>query len=126
MRWNLSKKIIIIAVLIVLVIGAGVWYYLSQIHPTSIGKIVNNPKVYIGKEVTIEGEVTDRTAFFGVLKFYKVRDKTGEITVVTKKSLPDLKSNMSVKGSIEDSFSLGDQKLVVLEEESIDDKYKNK
>ena len=42
--------------------------------------------------VTIEGEVTDRTSFFVAIKFYKVRDKTGEIIVVTKNTLPELKA----------------------------------
>jgi len=123
---NIAKKRIIIAILIVIAIGAGIWYYFSQIHPTNIEKIVSNPTAYTGKEVAIEGEVTDRTAFFGVLKFYKLRDKSGEITVVTKKSLPEMRSNMSVKGRIDDAFPLGDQKLMVFVEESVEKKDQNK
>src|ERR1700690_3597981 len=119
---NSVKKGIVIAILIVLVIGAGAWYYFAQVHPTKIEKIVSNPTAYTGKEVAIEGEVTDRTAFFGVLKFYKLRDKSGEITVVTRKSPPETKSVMSVKGKIDDAFIIGDQKLVVFVEESIDKK----
>ncbi|MGC9976646.1 MAG: hypothetical protein ABSA46_09150 [Thermodesulfovibrionales bacterium] len=123
---NIAKKRIIIAILIVIAIGAGIWYYFSQIHPTNIEKIVSNPTAYTGKEVAIEGEVTDRTAFFGVLKFYKLRDKSGEITVVTKKSLPEMRSNMSVKGRIDDAFPLGDQKLMVFVEESVERKDQSK
>ena len=121
-------KKIIIAVSIVIVIGAvaGVWYYFSQVHPTSIQKIVNNPGDYTGKELAIEGEITDRTSFFGVLKFYKLKDKSGEIIVITKKSLPEVKSSAIVKGRIDDAFALGDQKLVVFMEESIEKKDKNK
>ena len=117
---NSVKKGIVIAILIVLVIGAGAWYYFAQVHPTKIEKIVSNPTAYTGKEVAIEGEVTDRTAFFGVLKFYKLRDKSGEITVVTRKSLPEIKSVMSVKGKIDDAFIIGDQKLVVFVEEAVE------
>lgn len=119
-------KKIIIAISIVIVIGAGVWYYFSQVRPTSIQNIVNNPSAYTGKEIAIEGEVTDRTAFFGALKFYKVKDKSGEMIVITKKSLPEVRSSASVKGKIDDAFVLGDQKLVVFIEESIEKKDKNK
>ena len=121
-------KKIIIAVSIVIVIGAvaGVWYYFSQVHPTSIQKIVNNPGDYTGKELAIEGEITDRTSFFGTLKFYKLKDKSGDVIVITKKSLPEVRSSAVVKGRIDDAFALGDQKLVVFREESIEKKDKNK
>ena len=119
-------KKIIIAVSIVIVIGAGVWYYFSQVHSTSIQKIVNNPSDYTGKELAIEGEVTDRTSFFGVLKFYKLKDKSGDVIVITKKSLPEVRSSAIVKGRIDDAFALGDQKLVVFMEASIEKKDKNK
>ena len=124
---NIAKKGIVIAILIVIALGAGVWYYFSQTHPTEIERIFSNPTAYTGKEVAIEGEVTDRTALFGVLKFYKLRDKSGEIIVVTKKSLlPEIRSKIGVKGRIDNAFSLGDQKLVVLVAESIEGKNKNK
>jgi hypothetical protein len=113
----MTKKIII-AILILVAAGAGGWYYFSLVHPTRIAKIVSNPGAYTGKEVAIEGEVTDRTLFFGAFKFYKVKDKSGEIIVVTEKSLPGVKSTVSVKGRIDDAFPLGDRKLVVFIEVS--------
>ena len=122
MSGNTVKKGIIIAIVIVLAIGAGAWYYFNQVHPTKIGKIFSNPTAYTGKEVAIEGEVTDQTAFFGVIKFYKLRDKSGEITVVTRKSLPEAKSVIGVKGKIDDAFTIGDQRLVVFVEESVEKK----
>ena len=122
----IAKKGLMIAILIVIAIGAGVWYYFSQIHTTDIQKIVNNPAAYAGKEIAIEGEVTDRTALFSVLKFYKLKDKSGEMIVVSKKSLPEIRSNVGVKGRIDDAFSLGDQKLVVFVEGSVEKKSSNK
>jgi hypothetical protein len=118
----ISKKAIVPAILIVLAIGAGLWYYVSYVQPTAIEKIMSNPSAFAGKEVTIEGEVTDRTAFFGVLKFYKVKDTSGEIIVVTRGSLPEIKSIVGVKGRIDDAFSLGDQKLVLFVERSVEKK----
>jgi hypothetical protein len=118
---NISKKGIILAI-IVIAIGVGAWYYFSYIQPTAIEKIISNPSAFTGKEVSIEGEVADRTAIFGVPKFYKVRDKSGEIIVATRRSLPEIKSNVGVKGRIDDAFALGDQKLVVFVEGSVEKK----
>lgn len=113
-------KKIIIAIVVLILIGGGAWYYFSRSRHESIEKILVNPKAYEGKVVTIEGEVTDRTAFFVVLKFYKVRDKTGEIIVLTRKTLPGVNSKVLLKGRIDDAFPVGDQKLVLLVEESIE------
>ncbi len=114
------RKKIIIAILIVIVgmIGVGVWHYLRQAQYAQIEKILRNPKAYEGKVVTIEGEVTDRTSLFIVLKFYRLRDKTGEIIVVTKKPLPEIRSKVQVTGKIDGAFPIGDQRLLVFMEES--------
>ncbi len=119
----MSKKAIA-AVLVILVLAAagGIWYYSSRVQHAPIEKILSNPRAFEGKSVTIEGEVTDRTAFFVVVKFFKVKDKTGEITVVTTRTLPAINSTVRVKGRIDELFAIGDHKLVVLDEESIDEK----
>jgi len=121
-----ASKWLVIAIIAVIAIGAGAWYYFSQTHRTDIDKIVSNPGAYAGTEVAIEGEVTDRTALFGALKFYKLKDKSGEMIVVSKRSLPEMRSNVSVKGRIDEAFSLGDQKLVVFVEGSVVKKEKSK
>ncbi len=116
----MSKKLIIL--LIVIAAGAGAWYYMSHIQHTSIERILASPQKFEGKEVTIEGVVTDRTSFFVVLKFFKLRDKTGEIIVLTKQSLPQVKSTVSVKGKIDEAFPVGDQKFLVFVAESMEEK----
>jgi len=118
---NMTNKMII-AIVIFVVVGAAGWYYFSRVHTTSIEKIVSAPGAYTGKEVAVEGEVTDRTSFFGSFKFYKLKDKSGEIIVVTEKALPEVKSTVNVKGRIDDSFSFGDRKLVVFVEVSAEKK----
>jgi len=119
-------KKVVIAILMVMAIGGGAWYYFNRTHHTRIDTILGNPKAFEGKEVTIEGEVTDRTAFFTTVKFYRVRDKTGEIIVVTKKTLPEVRSTVRAKGNIDEAFQVGDQKLVVLEGEFVEEKGGNK
>jgi hypothetical protein len=119
----MARKVIIgISIMIVLSIAGGVWYYFSRGRPTTIEKILSHPVEYQGKTVTLEGEVIDRTGFFVVLKFFKLKDRTGEITVVTKKLLPEIRSTVSVKGKVDEAFPIGDQKLLIFVEESIEKK----
>ena len=120
----MSRKVIIgaLIIIIILAIAGGAWYYFGRSHPTTIEKILSHPGEYKEKTVTIEGEVTDRTGFFIVLKFFKLKDKTGEITVVTRKTLPEIRSTLSVKGKTDEAFPIGDQKLLIFVEESIEKK----
>jgi hypothetical protein len=120
------KTIVAILVAVIIVVGGMAWYYLRQTHRPTIEKILSNPKAYEGKVVTIEGEITDRTSLFVVLKFYKIRDNTGEIIVVTKRTLPEIRSRVLVKGKIDEAFTIGDQKLLVFVEESIEEKGRDK
>ena len=110
----------IITLLVIIVIGAGAWFYFNQTRNTGIEKLLNNPTAYTGKVVTIEGEITDSSDFFNTIKFYKVKDKSGEIIVITKsRTLPKIKSSAIVNGMIDAAFPLGDQRLTVFVEESI-------
>ena len=59
-------------------------------------------------------------------KFYKVKDKTGEIIVVTKRTLPEVTSQAAVTGKIDEAFSVGDENLTVFVEESIEEKGRSK
>jgi hypothetical protein len=120
------KKGIVVLIVILILIGIGAWYYFTRVHFSQIQSVLSNPKAYEGKVVTIEGEVADRTSFFGVIKFYKVRDKTGEIIIVTKKTLPELKSMLRIKGRIDEAFPIGDLKLLVFLEDSFEEKGRNK
>ncbi len=117
----MSKKLVIMF-LILLAAGAGTWYYVSHIRHISIEKIIASPQKFEGKEVTLEGVVTDRTSFFAGLKFFKLKDKTGEIIVLTRQSLPQVKSAVSVKGMINDAFPVGKQQFLVFVAESVEEK----
>ncbi|MEW6585452.1 MAG: hypothetical protein AB1442_07535 [Nitrospirota bacterium] len=119
---NKGTAIKIAAVFVIIaVLAGGAWYYFRQVHYTRIEKILSKPGEFAGKTVTIEGEVKDRTSFFVVVKFFKVRDKTGEIIAVTKKSLPEIGSEVRLKGKVDPAFTVGDQKLLVFMEESIEE-----
>ena len=66
--------------------------------------------------MTIAGEVTDRASLL-VVKYFRVKDKTGEIVVVTGKPLPSVGSKVRVHGEIKEAFSIGTEQMLVFVEE---------
>lgn len=111
----MQRLIIVIAVLAVL--GGGGYFYFAKIDHAPIAKILKNPRDYEGKQLTIAGVVTDKTSLI-VVKYFKVKDETGEIMVITKRSLPEVGNKVRVKGIIQEAFSLGSEQLLVFQESS--------
>jgi hypothetical protein len=65
----------------------------------------------------VSGEVT-QTLSFVFIKYFKVRDGKGEITIVTEKPLPKIGTKIKVKGTVEEAFSIGDKQLLVIKEKN--------
>jgi hypothetical protein len=85
------------------------------IGTTDIGDIAANPRKYVETEVTVSGEVTEVFSLL-VLRYFVVRDKTGEITVITEKPLPAKGEKISVSGMVKEAYSLGSvTRLVIVE-----------
>ncbi len=90
-------------------------FFSCGIGTTKIGDIVGHPRDYADKEVTISGEVTETFSLF-VVKYFVVRDKSGEISVVTEKPLPVKGEKIKVKGTVKETFSFGTKTALVLVE----------
>jgi len=88
----------------------------SQLFPTDIKRILDDPREYDGKTVTISGVVTENVNIF-LLKCYVVQDKTGEIVVVTKRAVPKKETKVKVSGVVKQAFAIGDKSMVVIVEE---------
>jgi hypothetical protein len=84
---------------------------------TPIGKILADPRAYAGKNVTVSGEVTQIFSLV-FIKYFRLRDETGEIVIVTDKPLPKVGTKIKVKGTAQEAFSIGDQQLIVIVEQS--------
>ena len=84
---------------------------------TKIGNITGHPRDYAGKEVIISGEVTEIFSLF-IIRYFTVRDRTGEITVVTDRPLPAKGEHIKIRGIVKEAFSLGTQSTLVLVESS--------
>jgi hypothetical protein len=100
-------------ILVAIIIAAGIWYYKTNIEGiTFIGKIVKDARVYEGKMITIKGTVTERVSFM-TMKYFKLKDRTGEIMVITENPLPPVGDKIAVQGMVHDAFSLGGEQLLV-------------
>ncbi len=109
MRTRLSVRVMSAMLAMMLIAGCG------SLVATPIKKILDNPRDYSGRTVRVTGEVTDTFSLL-VIKYFMVKDSTGEITVITTKPLPQRGSAITVKGTLNEAFSLGDRKLVVIVE----------
>jgi aspartyl/asparaginyl-tRNA synthetase len=97
---------IVVCVLIIVAVSCGIGI-------TKIGDINSHPRDYTGKEVTVSGEVTETFSLFFV-KYFVLRDSSGEISVVTDRTLPAKGEKIKVKGSVKEAFSLGTKTALVL------------
>jgi len=88
----------------------------GRVLPTKISDLLEDPRKYDGTTVTVSGEVTT-SANLVLLKFFKVRDKTGEITVITQNAVPRRGASVRVRGVLHQAFVVGDESLTVINEE---------
>lgn len=110
-RVNIEKfsiGFLVMCVLIIISVSCGT-------GTTKIGDIISHPRDYVGKEVTISGEVTETFSMI-VIKYFIVRDNSGEIPVITDRPLPAKGEKIKVKGSVKETFSIGTQTALVLME----------
>jgi hypothetical protein len=87
-----------------------------RIGATPIREILDEPGRFDGRRATVAGEVVD-SANLLVLKFYKVRDATGTIAVVTPKAVPKPGARVRATGTVHQAFALGKDQLTVLVED---------
>ncbi len=86
--------------------------------PTPISKILHDPRGYDGKEVMVSGKAVEIFSIV-VMKYFIVRDETGDLVVITERPLPRKGEQVKVTGKVEAGFSLGDQQMVVLVENQV-------
>jgi hypothetical protein len=103
-------------ILAIVIVGAAAFFFIYD-PSTPIADILNNPRDFEGKSLTISGEVTGGSNLL-VFKYYSLRDETGEIRVITERLVPSSGARIKVHGRVEQAFQLGEVKVVVFREES--------
>lgn len=88
----------------------------TGVLPTAIEKLKEEPRGYIGRTVTVRGEVTEATSLL-VFKYFELRDATGAVYVTTTRPLPAVGEKLTVRGVVRelDLGPLG--RIIALEEQ---------
>lgn len=84
-----------------------------------IKQILDHPRQYDGREVTIEGQVETSTNVL-VFRYFVLKDDTGAITVITYKAVPTRGERIRVRGRVNQAFALHGESLTVIMEDSND------
>ena len=82
-----------------------------------IRDLIDDPRTYVDRTVTIDGEVVGMLSLF-VVKYFTVNDGTASINVFTAKPLPRKGQRIRVTGKVEEMFSFGSRTLLILTEEN--------
>jgi aspartyl/asparaginyl-tRNA synthetase len=86
----------------------------KKVTATKIRDILDHPRDFENKDVTIYGTVTESSSVIFV-KFFEVQDDTGRIKVVTNRVLPQNGEKVQVTGRMQ-SIEIGPQRTIVLRE----------
>lgn len=83
----------------------GLVLFAAACEKTTIGRIEANPSRYLDRDVGIVGRVTNSYGVPFVGGVYKVDDGTGEIWVVSQRSVPSKGSRIGVKGRVQNGLT---------------------
>jgi hypothetical protein len=105
---RISSRIIALLALTFMLSGCAL-----AVRRPSVAELKYNPGRYENKTVSIDGVVTSS---WGVplvpLKFYRVDDGTGEVTVISQSGrVPTRGAHVRVKGKVDDVATLGGQSI---------------
>ncbi|MHB9131784.1 MAG: hypothetical protein ACYDBB_11935 [Armatimonadota bacterium] len=84
---------------------------------TRIAKILDNPDLYLNKEVTIAGTITKTYKVDLIIAetgAYQVDDGSGKIWVITRSSVPSEGTKVGLKGTVSDKINLFGQTITVV------------
>ena len=112
----MKTKYFIPAILLVLVSMIFGCDLIDRFTATKIKTILDHPRDYENKEVTVYGTVTDAASML-IVKYFEVEDDTGKIKVVTQRTLPAKGEKVKVTGRTS-VLEVGTERWVVLQEKS--------
>jgi aspartyl/asparaginyl-tRNA synthetase len=86
----------------------------KSLTATKIKNILDHPRDYENKEITVYGTVTE-SASIVIAKYFVLQDDSGSIKVFTERTLPKTGERLSVTGQVQ-SIEFGAERWVVLRE----------
>jgi hypothetical protein len=92
-----------LGVVILVLLALGGCGYLA----TNIGDIAAKPTEFLGKDVTVVGEVTSSAKLPFLPAGYTIQDATGQMPVVTSGQLPAEHTKLRIRARVEASATVG-------------------
>ena len=89
---------------------------IDRFTATKIKEILDHPREFENKEVSVYGTVTDAASIL-VVKYFEIQDDTGKIKVVTDRTLPAKGEKLKVTGRTT-VLEVGSERWIVLREKS--------
>lgn len=111
-----SKSLLLISWVCLIVLLSPACESTNKLSTTRIADILERPRNYENKEVTIYGTVTGTVSLF-LVKYFEIQDETGSIKVVTDRVLPTQGERTRVTGHME-VIEVGADRWIVLREKS--------
>ena len=87
-----------------------------SLTPTNIKDILDHPRDFEGKDITVSGTVTNAVSLL-LIKYYEIQDNTGSVKIITDKLLPARGEKLRVSGRMT-VIEIGTERWVVLRESS--------
>ncbi len=98
---------IVLAASLTAMVGAG-----CATHSPNIADLTYNPGRYYNRTVSVEGVVSRAWAVpFAPVRVYRVRDGTGEISVLSRGRVPPAGTRVEVTGRVEDVAVIGGRQV---------------
>jgi hypothetical protein len=88
----------------------------NKLTGPKIKDVLERPRDYENKEITIHGTVTESASIL-IAKYFVIQDSTGSIKVMTDRVLPKKGEQLSVTGHVQ-SIEIGPERWIVLREKS--------
>lgn len=80
---------------------------------TPVGDILAKPADFEGREVTVSGDVRNVVKLPFLPGFYSIRDKSGEIVVLTDGAVPAEGASVRIRARVESAATIGGRALGV-------------
>lgn len=116
MKLKLLPFVLVVPLIFLFVACEQISEQVNKLTATKIKDILDHPRDYENKEVTIYGAVTDAASLL-VFKYFEIEDGTGRIKVMTDRMLPQKGEKLRVKGTLV-SVEIGPERLLVLREKT--------
>ena len=110
---GVTKRRVALGALVLAAASAGAC---GRLFTTPIRDVLDDPAGYEGKTVTVTGVVLD-SANLILVKYYRIEDATGRITIVAHGAVPPRGARVRARGRVHQAFVVGDQSLTVIEED---------